>query len=133
MIVDSSALVAIILEEPGHDELIDAVEEADTVGVGAPTLVEASVVLAARTGPVGITLLRRVVDDGEFAVVPFTRAHHSAAVDAFLRYGKGYHPARLNLGDCFSYATASLAGHPLLCTGSDFLQTDLQLAVPPVG
>jgi len=60
-------------------------------------------------------------------VIPFGTDHWTAAHDAFLRFGKGRHPARLNLGDCMTYATAKLAGEPLLCLGNDFAQTDLPL------
>jgi ribonuclease VapC len=131
VILDSSALVAVLLEEVGRDALLRAMEEADLVGIGAPTLVEASIVLAARMGPPGVTVLHRLVTDGDIAVIPFGDAHRRAAVDAFLRFGKGRHPARLNLGDCHSYATARVARQPLLCVGDDFGQTDLELV--PLG
>jgi ribonuclease VapC len=66
--------------------------------------------------------------EAEVAVVPFADAHWKAAIDAHRRYGKGRHPAGLNFGDCLTYATAKLAGQPLLCTGRDFARTDLPIA-----
>jgi ribonuclease VapC len=66
--------------------------------------------------------------EGSIAMVPFGEEHYSAAVEAWLRYGKGRHKAALNFGDCMSYATAKLSNQPLLCSGKDFSQTDLQLA-----
>lgn len=127
MIVDSSALVAIALREPGWERLRDAVGLDLRPGVGAPTLVETSIVLAGRIGATARTALARLLEDGEFEVLSFERDHWPIALDAFVRYGKGRHPAALNLGDCFAYATASVAGEPLLCVGDDFSQTDLDV------
>ncbi len=67
------------------------------------------------------------MEEAGVTVIPFTNAHNTAALDAYLRYGKGRHPAALNFGDCMTYATARLAGAPLLCVGEDFAQTDLAL------
>ena len=73
-------------------------------------------------------LLARFLREADVRVVAFDEDHWVAAVDAWLRFGKGRHPARLNFGDCLSYATARLAGEPLLCVGEDFPKTDLELA-----
>lgn len=127
MILDSSALVAIVRREPGHDAVLDCLASASTAGVGAPTLVEAGIVLRARMGVLGRTLLARVVQDAELVIVPFSGAHWTVAVDAFDRFGKGRHPASLNFGDCLAYATARVAGQPLLRVGDDFDRTDLAL------
>jgi ribonuclease VapC len=127
LILDSSALVAIVRREPGHDALLDRLAEASTAGVGAPTLVETGIVLSARMGVLGRTLLARVVQDAALVIVPFSEQHWTVAVDAFTRFGKGRHPAALNFGDCLTYATARLAGQPLLCIGGDFARTDLEL------
>ncbi|HEY5198283.1 MAG TPA: type II toxin-antitoxin system VapC family toxin [Solirubrobacteraceae bacterium] len=127
MILDSSALVAIIRREPGHGVLLDALAGTSAAGVGAPTLVEAGIVLSARMGVVGRTLLARVVHDAGLTIVPFSAPHWSVAVDAFGRFGKGRHAAALNFGDCLTYATARIAGQPLLCLGDDFAKTDLEL------
>ncbi len=128
MIVDTSALVAILLREPGWESLLERMSEAAAPGAGAPTLAEAGLVLTARLGPDGKRLLATFLLESEIVVVPFGDAHWKAAVNAFRRYGKGQHPAGLNFGDCLSYATAKLAGQPLLYTGSDFSRTDLPTA-----
>ena len=128
MIVDSSAIVAIVLAEPGCDALVDKLGSAEHAGIGAPTLAETAIVLSARLGRDARSLLTRLLDEASIEVVSFGEAHYRAAVEAWLRFGKGRHPAALNFGDCMSYATASLAGQPLLCTGDDFGRTDLQLA-----
>ncbi len=128
MIVDSSALIAILLNEPGSDLLLQKLAAAASVGIGAPTLAEAGIVLTGRAGIEGKRSLPVFVLEADLAVVPFGQDHWRAAVDAFRRYGKGRHPAGLNMGDCLTYATARLAGQPLLCTGSDFAKTDLELA-----
>ena len=127
MILDSSAIVALLLGEPGHEELLERLRRPEAVGVGAPTLAETAIVLGARLGVAGRTLLARFVEENEVVVVPFGREHWQAAVDAFLRFGKGRHPARLNFGDCLTYATARLADEPLLSLGEDFAKTDLAL------
>lgn len=125
MIVDSSAIVAILLKEPGHEALQEQITSADEVSVGAPTLVETSIVLTARLGLVGKSLLARFVQEAELRVVDFTGDHWAIAGDAYVRYGKGRHPAALNYGHCLTYAVASAAGEPLLCKGDDFPATDL--------
>jgi ribonuclease VapC len=127
LILDSSAIVAILLREPDHESLLEHLAGAETTAVGASTLTECGIVLSARLGPQGKTLLARFVQESALTVIPFTAEHHSAALDAYLRYGKGRHAAALNFGDCMTYAIAKLAGAPLLCLGGDFTQTDLQL------
>ncbi len=119
MILDSSALVAIFTQESGHEGLIDAVAEAPAAGVGA--------VLSVRMRLDARPLLARFLHDFGIIVVPFGEDHWREALDAFNRFGKGRHPAGLNLGDCFSYAVASLAEQPLLCIGDDFRKTGLQV------
>lgn len=128
MILDTSAIVAIALKEPGFEALLAKMAEARQVGVGVATLTETAIVLSARLKRDARGLLSRFLMEGSIATVPFGDAHFSAAVGAWLRYGKGRHPASLNFGDCLSYATARLAGEPLLCIGNDFSQTDLALA-----
>jgi ribonuclease VapC len=128
VILDSSAIVAIALKEPGFEELLGKLAKAHNVGVGVPTLTETAIVLSARLNQDARGVLSRFLMEGSIATVPFGDAHFAAAVDAWLRYGKGRHPASLNFGDCLSYATARLAGEPLLCIGNDFTQTDLPLA-----
>lgn len=128
MILDTSAIVAIALKEPGFEDLLEKLTEASQVGVGVPTVTEAAIVLSARLRQDARSLLSRLLLEGSIATIPFGDAHFGLAVEAWLRFGKGRHPAALNFGDCMSYATAKLAGEPLLCTGDDFPKTDLALA-----
>ncbi len=128
MIIDSSAIVALILQEPDHEALASTIARAPEKGVGAPTLVECGIVLSSRLGYDARGLLARFIRAAEISIVPFTEAHFDVAIGAWLRFGKGRHPAALNFGDCLSYAVARLAEMPLLCVGDDFPQTDLQLA-----
>ncbi len=90
---------------------------------------ETAIVLISRQGGAGRTGLLRFLDENRISSIPFDAHHWVVAADAFLRFGKGRHPARLNYGDCMTYATARLASHPLLCIGNDFARTDLQLAL----
>lgn len=128
MIVDTSAIVAIIFQEPGYELLLQKLAAVTEVGIGAPTLVESGIVLAARLHQDVRGLLARFVAEAGVTVIPFSDAHYGAAVGAWLKFGKGRHPAALNFGDCLAYAAAKLAAMPLLCVGDDFPQTDLLLA-----
>ena len=125
MVLDTSALVSIQIEEPGFQTLFRKIEEAPRVVIGAPILFEAAMVLSARMGTDARFSLSRALRRLEVEVVPFTEEHYEAAVSAFLRYGKGRHPAGLNFGDCMSYALAAVSGLPLLYTGTDFSKTDI--------
>lgn len=127
MILDSSAVVCMIEEEDGFGGLLGAVLEAASVAIGTPTLFETEMVLAAREGAAGRSLLSTFLKRNEVVPIAFDARHSSLATEAFLRYGKGRHPARLNYGDCMTYATARLAEDSLLCVGNDFARTDLSL------
>lgn len=129
MILDRSAIVAVLLAEHGYEPVLARLHAADLVGVGAPTLTESGIVLTARLGAAGKSLLARFVQESRSVVIPCGDEHWRVGVDAFMRFGKGRHPAALNFGDCLTYATAKLAGGPLLCLGNDFAQTDLELAL----
>jgi len=126
MVLDASALVAILIEEPQSAKLEAKVNEAEIVMVGTPTLFETAMVLERRAG--GAANLSAFLRSVDAEMVPFDADHYDAALNAFIRYGKGRHPARLNFGDCMSYAVASLAGLPLLYTGDDFSKTDIEAA-----
>ncbi len=128
MILDTSAIVAILFQEPDADSLLERMRLSPVRGVGTPTLVETGAVLTARVGEPAIAWLHRFLQAFEVDVVPFEAEHWQEAVAAYNAYGRGRHPAVWNLGDCFSYATAKLAGQPLLCIGDDFPQTDLEIA-----
>ena len=125
MILDSSAVIAVLREEPGHQHLQVRLERADAIAMGAPTLFETSLVLVRRFGEAGGVLIERFVDDWEVQLLPFKEQHVNVAVEGFSRFGKGRHPARLNYGDCLTYATAKVADRPLLFTGNDFAKTDI--------
>lgn len=128
MILDSSAIVAIALDEPERSRFIESINAAQTVAVAAPTLVEAGIVLSARTGIDATRLLIDLVGDADIAVIELGAAHWEVAIDAWRRYGKGRHRAALNFGDCVAYATARVADQPLLAKGTDFEKTDIRLA-----
>lgn len=129
MILDTSAVVAIIREEQGEARFVKAIEGAATVGIGTPTLVEASLVLVRRMGVVGRLALAHFLEENDVVTIPFNEDHWKVAAVADIRYGKGRHPAALNYGDCMTYATARVAEHPLLFTGNDFVQTDIPAAL----
>jgi ribonuclease VapC len=125
MILDTSAIVAMVLREDEADDLFKKVSRAPHVAIGAPTLVEATVVLVGRFGMPGHTALTSFLQEREVTTVSFDNQHWYAAEEAFICFGKGRHPASLNLGDCMSYATARIAKEPLLFTGNDFARTDI--------
>ncbi len=125
IVVDSSALIAILLREPEADSFIAAIAAADAVLLSSVSLLECSLVLAGRTG----TAERWLDLDALIARAGIEVAQDVVQVDAarraFLHYGKGRHAAALNLGDCAAYALAKTRGLKLLFKGSDFAQTDL--------
>lgn len=128
MILDTSAIVAIVFREPEEEEFLRKIGTTVMLGIGAPTLAETAIVLGARLGEGSQRLLSLLVQRAAIVVIPFDAAHWQLAAEAWHRYGRGRHPARLNFGDCLAYATARLAGRPLLCKGDDFSKTDLALA-----
>ena len=129
MVLDSSAFLAILFREPGYERLLEALDAAETVSVGAPTLAEAKIVLGARAGFDKTFLLDELLRQMEAEVVSFGREHTDEAVRAYRRFGKGRQPAGLNFGDAMSYAMAKLSGEPLLFVGDDFSRTDVQPAL----
>lgn len=126
MIVDSSALLAIIFTEPGYEAIVDRLAAADAPVAGTPTLAETGIVLQARLGSGADGLLERILDEFAIQEIPFGEIHWREAVDAYRNYGKGRHAAGLNFGDCMTYAVARLTGEPLLYVGHDFARTDLE-------
>ncbi len=128
MTLDSSALVAVLFSEPGYLDLVDAILQADTVRVGAPTLVETGMVLAGRRGRPAGRELHDLVRELGITVAPFGEREWHAALEAYGRFGRGRHKAALNFGDCLAYAAAAVAGDALLFVGSDFTQTDIPAA-----
>jgi ribonuclease VapC len=129
VIVDSSALVAIVLREPDHEALLARLTDPSaSPAIGTPTVAELGLVLSARLRVDARLLVAGLLDQMDIATVPFVDEHWRAAVDAFLRYGRGRHRAGLNFGDCLTYAVASLADEPLLFVGDGFTHTDLTAA-----
>lgn len=127
--VDTSALVAVLFGEPDATAYADALgRNVGMCALAAPTLVESRVVVASRFGPPGVDLLTTMLERISATIVPFDASLADAASEAWRRFGKGRHPARLNLGDCFSYALAKHRGIPLLYKGDDFAQTDIASA-----
>ncbi|MCP4659055.1 MAG: type II toxin-antitoxin system VapC family toxin [bacterium] len=128
MIVDTSAVVAIVAREPGYESLIGKLRAAEQLGIGTPTLTETAIVLEGRFGLDGRTVVERFLHDFEVIEVAYGDLHWREALAAYRRFGKGRHPAALNFGDCMSYATAKLASQPLLFVGDDFPKTDVRPA-----
>jgi ribonuclease VapC len=128
MVVDTSALVAVLEDEPEAPRLVAALDAADDIRVSAATVVETGIVIEARRGELGgrefDLLLQRLQAD----VVSVTADHAALARDAYRRFGKGRHPAGLNFGDCFAYALAAALGEPLLFVGQDFASSDIVVA-----
>ena len=129
MVIDTSALVAILLAEPESAKLVDAITSARLRMVGAPTMVEAAAVMLARKGPAGELALDALVQRLEITVTPMAREAASHARAAYQRFGKGVgSPAVLNFGDCLAYGVAMATEEPLLFVGRDFAKTDVLVA-----
>jgi ribonuclease VapC len=125
LVVDTSAAVAVILDEPGSAELAAHLEGALTRLMPAAIRVELGIVIEARLWPAGQDVVERFLRDASIDVVPVDADLAARAMSGWRRYGKGRHPAGLNFGDCFTYALAERTGHPVLCTGDDFAATDI--------
>jgi ribonuclease VapC len=128
VIVDSSVLVAMLRAEPGADDFGLALARAGGGSVPAPAYLETCMVMAGRKGPDSRPQVDALFETFGLRLIPFARDHAREAVAAFLRYGKGRHPAGLNFGDCMAYAVAKAEGAPLLFTGGDFARTDVAVA-----
>jgi ribonuclease VapC len=130
IVVDTSALVAIVFNEPEREAFIDVLGRHERALISTPTVVEARLVVHGRRGQRGVILLDDVLRLPPFEIVPPGEAEAAAAYAAFVAYGKGSgHPAGLNYSDLFSYALAKVRGLPLLYKGNDFSETDIESAV----
>lgn len=127
--IDTSALIAIMTGEVDAATLASRLDDAKSVIIGMPSVLEARIVMFRRIGPDAVDVVDQTLTDLNILPVDFTAAHFAAATDAFDRYGKGRHPASLNYGDCMAYAVARVANCPLLYKGDDFAQTDLRAAL----
>jgi len=125
IVLDSSILFAIAIEETGYEQYLGILDSAKRVVIGAPTFAEAGLVVESKQGSEGLQRLMQLLDRWSVRVEEFTKIHALEAIEAYRNYGKGRHPAGLNMGDCNSYATAKVAGAALLYKGNDFALTDL--------
>lgn len=131
VVVDASAVIAILTDGPGSDALAAALEAATPRVMGAPTRLELGIVFEARFGAAGGGVIERFLRDADIEVLGFDRDHADRAIDGWRRYGKGRHRAALNFGDCCSYGVAAVTGFPVLCVGDDFPATDVAVLRPP--
>ncbi|HEX3359585.1 MAG TPA: type II toxin-antitoxin system VapC family toxin [Solirubrobacterales bacterium] len=128
MILDSSPVVSMLLGEPGYEGLELRMRRADVLAIGAPTAFETKMVIYSALGEAGLDAVSSFRKTFAVVTLPYERHHEAVAMDAFKRFGKGRHPAALNILDCMTYATARVADEPLLFIGNDFAQTDIQVA-----
>ena len=125
MIVDTSALIAILFNESDAEVYANAIAQADACRMSAATFVEVSIVVEAQTKSTGSRQMDAFLRRAGIGNEPVTEEQAHLARQAFNDFGKGRHPAGLNFGDCFSYALAKSTGEPLLFKGKDFAKTDL--------
>lgn len=130
MVIDTSALLAILQNEPERRRYNESIEAADSRVMSVATFVEVSMVIEARHGAEGLHDLDLFLDRAGIDLAPVDVEQARIARTAFSRFGKGRHPAALNYGDCFSYALARVLGEPLLYKGDDFSQTDVRSFEP---
>jgi ribonuclease VapC len=131
MVLDTSALLAILADEPERRAFNEAIEAADSCVMSAATFVEISIVIESRSGAEGLRDLDHFISRAAIQLVPVDAEQTQVARRAFTRFGKGRHPAGLNYGDGFSYALATALGRPLLYKGNDFGKTDVISAAGP--
>ena len=131
MVIDTSALLAILQDEPERRAFNEAIEAADSRSLSVASFVEASIVIEVRFGAEGVRHLDRFLDRAGVTLVAVDVEQGTLARQAFSRFGKGRHAAGLNFGDCFSYALAQVRGEPLLYKGEDFSRTDAARYPPP--
>jgi ribonuclease VapC len=131
MVIDTSAIVAILLQEPDAAKYAECIADAPIRLISAVTRVELSFVLeGSRSNERAQAEIKEFLLNGEIRITAVTPEQAELAIQAFRRYGKGRHPARLNIGDCFAYALAKATDLPLLFKGADFSQTDVRSALP---
>ena len=130
VVVDSSALAAIAFSEASRPWLIEQLWLASDRLIAAPNVLELGMVIESRIED-AVGLAARSIVDSNVRVQPLTAELAERGMDAWRRFGKGRHPAKLNFGDCCTYALAAQLRLPILCTGNDFAQTDLPVLRPP--
>jgi ribonuclease VapC len=129
MVIDTSAIAAILFAEADQARFVEAIEAAPVCLISAVTRVELACVVEGRKGEAGRALLEEFLRAAAIETVSVTVAQAEIAIEAFRRFGRGRHPAALNLGDCFSYALARFRNDALLFKGDDFGRTDLPAIV----
>jgi ribonuclease VapC len=132
MVIDTSALIAILSDEPDAAQFAQAIESNTERLISAASLLETSIVIETRYGEKGGRKLDELVREAQIQVIPVTNGQAEIARIAYRMYGKGRHPAALNFGDCFAYALAKISKQPLLFKGDDFNQTDIEVWEPLV-
>ncbi len=130
IVVDTSAIVAILMNEPQREWLSTELSSASTRLIAAPTALELGIVLESRK-PAAQGIASRFLRDANISVEPFDDTLVDRAMDAWRRFGKGRHRAALNFGDCFTFALAEETGFPILCVGNDFALTDQPVVAAP--
>jgi ribonuclease VapC len=125
MVIDTSAMLAILQDEPERRRFNEAIEKAASCVLSVANFVETSMVIESRYSAEGLRSLEQFIDRAAIGLEPVDRAQARAACTAFSRYGKGRHAAGLNYGDCFAYALAITRDEPLLFKGNDFRHTDV--------
>ena len=130
MVIDSSAVLAILLAEPERERFFQAIAADPVRLISSVNALEASMVIENRQHRAGGRELDLLLHRSGVEVVASTAEHFEVAREAWRRFGKGNHPASLNLGDCFAYALSQVSGEPLLFKGNDFSQTDVTPALP---
>jgi len=131
MIVDTSALIAVLLKEEEEDLFARTMLHANSLKMSAADWFEAAIVVDQRPHPGAGYVFEDYIQFLKLEIVPVTVDIAYLARSAYARFGKGQHKASLNYGDCFSYALAKHTGEPLLFKGNDFAQTDIQRALTP--
>jgi ribonuclease VapC len=126
MILDTSAVIAILYREPEAPDFAQRIHDADVCRISVANYVELSMVIQNQLGPEGMQQAEAFFRRAGVSIEPVTVDHGELARQAFLDFGKGRHKAGLNFGDCFSYALAKATGEPLLFKGNDFSQTDIK-------
>lgn len=131
MVIDTSALLAILQDEPERRTFNEALEVAAARVMSAASFVEVSIVIESRFGAAGLRELDLLLEQAGIEIAPVDARQAHVARRAFSRFGKGRHEAGLNFGDCFAYALATVRGEPLLYKGNDFPKTDVTSFVAP--
>jgi len=127
MVIDTSAVVAIFLNESERNHFLDQIIQADKRLISAATVVETGIVLEARQGPISAREFDLFLHEAGIEIISVDETQAAQARSAFRQYGKGRHPAGLNFGDCFTHALAVISGEPILAKGDEFRRANLQV------